>query len=150
MWRQSVRWLGVYTALCMSVSSATANDIYPHPLSLRGIDLDANYINLYCSVEPDPTRWGEQPNIATHYRINLNNSEVNGEILRIDRIDTRDELFPGEPKIAWNRAAEASIPAAHYILDLRSKRLAVSFDPTRSSANTALHLRCINPRINVL
>jgi hypothetical protein len=134
MLRQSVLGLGVYAAVCMSAGSANAKDI-----------------NLHCSVTPDPTRQGDPPwiaNIAGNYRINLSESAVNGEVLQIDRMNA--ESAEGS-KFTWDRPADASGPAAHYVLDLRHGALFVSFDyfkyNGRKFASAALLLLCTNLKL---
>jgi hypothetical protein len=126
MLRQSVLGLGVVAAVCMPAASA-----------------NARYINLGCSVEPGPARPGDPPwiiAIALNYRINLSASAANGEILQIGRTDANG------PKLIWHRPADASVPAAHYVLDLGTGVLFVSFDKFeydgRKFAGAARQLRC--------
>jgi hypothetical protein len=133
MLRQSVLGLGVVAAVCMAGTSANA----------RYID----YINLSCSVEAGLARPGDPPWIAAtpmFYRINLSASAVNGEILQIDRIDT---------KLIWQQPANASVPAAHYILDRGTGGLFVSFDKFeydgRKFAGAARRLRCTDRLLKV-
>jgi hypothetical protein len=102
-----------------------------------------DYINLSCSVEAGPARPGDPPWItalAIFYRINLSASAVNGEILPIDRSDVNGL------KLSWHRPADASVPAAHYVLNLGTGGLLVSFDKFehdgRKSAGAARRLRC--------
>jgi hypothetical protein len=86
-------------------------------------------------------------NIAQGYSINLSNSTVNGEMLQIDQID--NQIYRKVLKLAWNKPADASIPAAHYVLDLRTGGIVVSFDngesDDRNFASTAFQLRCFRP-----
>jgi hypothetical protein len=137
MLRQFVLGLGVYAAVCMSAGLASANDI-----------------NLHCSVAPDPTRQGDPPwisNIPKNYRINLSDSAVNGEILQIDRINAEGAEDAEGQKLTWDSPADASVPAAHYILDLGHGALFVSFDyfkyDGRKFASAALLLLCINLKL---
>jgi hypothetical protein len=111
MLRQSVLGLGVVAAACMPAASANARY--------------TDYMSLHCSVESGPARPGDPPWIvalAMFYRINLSASAVNGEILQIDRRDVNG------PKLTWHRPAGASVPAAHYVLDLGTGGLFVSFE----------------------
>jgi hypothetical protein len=101
-------------------------------------------------VEPRPARPGDPPWInalAIFYRINLNASAVNGEFLQIDRIDANG------PKLKWDRPADASVPAAHYVLDLGTGGLFVSFDKFehdgRKFAGAARRLRCTDRLLKV-
>jgi hypothetical protein len=133
MLRQSVLGLGVVAAVCIPVASADA----------RYID----YINLSCSVETGSVRPGDPPWIVAtpmFYRINLSASAVNGEILQIDRIDT---------KLIWHRPANASVPAAHYILERGTGGLFVSFDKFehdgRKFAGAARRLRCTDRLLKI-
>jgi hypothetical protein len=136
MLRQSVLGLGVVAAVCMPAASANA----------RYID----YINLSCSVEAGPARPADPPwitAITMFYRINLSASAVNGEILQIDRSDVNG------PKLAWHRPADASVPAAHYVLDLGTGVLFVSFEKFehdgRKFAGAARRLRCTDRLLKV-
>lgn len=108
---------------------------------------NARYINLSCSVEAGPARPGDPPWItalAMYYRINLSASAVNGEIVQIDRIDM---------KLDWHRPADASVPAAHYVLDLGTGALFVSFEKFESDgrkfAGAARRLRCTDRLLKV-
>lgn len=78
--------------------------------------------------------------LAMSYRINLRDSAVNDENLQIDRSDVNG------PKLSWHRPASASVPAAHYVLDLGTGGLFVSFDKFehdgRKFASAARRLRC--------
>jgi hypothetical protein len=124
--RFSVLGLGAYAAVCMSAGSSSADDIYSLPITLS-----PNVINLRCSAYAG----GDGPwTDALSYRINLNDSTVNGEKLQIDRIDVSnpklsenlliDPIAKG-PKLRWHRPANASVPAAYYSLDLSHGRLDV-------------------------
>ena len=133
MLRQSVLGLGVVAAVCMAGASADA----------RYID----HMNLSCSVEAGSARPGDPPWIVAtpvFYRINLSASAVNGEILRIERSDT---------KLTWHRPANASVPAAHYVLDLGTGGLFVSFDKFeydgRKFAGAARRLRCTDRLLKI-
>jgi hypothetical protein len=135
MLRQSVLGLGVVAAVFVSAASAGARD--------RGI-------NLHCSVEVSPARPADPPRyiaIAMNYRIDLGASAVNGEIVRIDRSDVNG------PKLTWNRPANASVPASHYVLDLGTGRLFVSFDKFeydgRKFAGAARRLRCTDRLLKI-
>jgi hypothetical protein len=135
MLRQSVLGLGVVAAVCMPAASANAR---------------YNYINLSCSVDAGPARPGDPPWItalAMHYRVNLNASAVNGEIVQIDRSDVNG------PKLNWHRPADASVPAAHYVLDLGTGGLFVSFDKFerdgRKFGGAARRLRCTDRLLKV-
>jgi hypothetical protein len=132
MLRQSVLGLGVAAAVCMPAASANAR---------------YNYINLSCSVEAGPARPGDPPWItalAMVYRINLSASAVNGEILQIDRMDM---------KLDWHRPADTSVPAAHYVLDLGTGGLFVSFEKFeyngRKFGGAARRLRCTDRLLKV-
>jgi hypothetical protein len=147
MSRRSVLALGAYAAVCMSASPASSNDIYPPPPSVRAIDLKD--INLRCEPVAGGTPWIS--NIARDYRISPGNSAVNGEILRMSEINENSQnnllgFGAKARKLAWNRPADASVPVAHYVLDLRTNGIAVSFDngeyDGRKFASTALQLRC--------
>jgi hypothetical protein len=80
------------------------------------------------------------------YRVNLSNSTVNDEILQIDQIDNLAKVIL---KLAWHRPADASVPAAYYVLDLGTNGIVVSFDNDeydgRKFAGTARRLRCTRP-----
>jgi hypothetical protein len=136
MLRQSVLGLGVAAAVCIPAGSANAGY--------------ADYMNLSCTVESGSARPGDPPWItalAIFYRINLSASAVNGEILQIDRIDANG------PKLSWHRPADASVPAAHYVLDLGTGGLFVSFDrfehDGRKFAGAARRLRCTDRLLKV-
>jgi hypothetical protein len=73
------------------------------------------------------------------YRINLSASAVNDEILQIERRDVKG------PKLLWNRAANASVPAAHYVLDLGTGNLFVSFDKFEYEGRTFAGAACDAP-----
>jgi hypothetical protein len=134
MLRSFVLGLGACAAICMSASPASAKDIYPPPPS---ITLNANDIDLRCSsyVGGDGPWTG-----ALNYRINLSDSTVNGENLQIERIDAKDpkplSVFMPTPRsgnhatlrFGWHRPANASVPAAYYLLDLSNGRLDVAFE----------------------
>jgi hypothetical protein len=133
MLRQSVLGLGVVAAVCMPAA----------PASARYLD----YMNVHCSVESGPARPGDPPWItalAIFYRINLNASAVNDEIVQIDRIDM---------KLNWHRPADASVPAAHYVLDLGTGGLFVSFDKFeydgRKFTGAARRLRCTDRLLKI-
>jgi hypothetical protein len=144
-WRLSVLGLGAYAAICMSPSPASAKDIYPPPPSFT---LDAKDINLRCSsyVGGDGPWTG-----ALNYRINLNDSTVNGENLQIDRIDGRgprlsenlDRIDVKGPKLRWHGPVDASVPAAEYLLDLSKGRLDVTFEYD-GRGSRRFRLQCIN------
>jgi hypothetical protein len=111
---------------------------------------NARDINLHCSVESGPARPGDPPWItalAMSYRIDLSASAVNGEILQIDRTDVNG------PKLTWHRPADASVPAAHYVLDLWTGGLFVCFDKFehdgRKFAGAARRLRCTDRSLKV-
>jgi hypothetical protein len=111
MLKQSVLGLGVVAAVCVPAASANARYAY--------------YMNLSCTVEARPARPGDPPwinAVIPNYYINLNASAVNGEVLQIDRRDVDG------PKLSWHRPANTSVPAAHYVLDLGTGGLFVSFD----------------------
>jgi hypothetical protein len=136
MLRQCVLGLGVVAAVCMPAASGNARY--------------ADYINLHCSIESGPARPGDPPWItalAMFYRINLSASAVNGEILQIDRIDANGL------KLSWHRPAGASVSAAHYVLDLGTGGLFVSFDKFehdgRKFAGAARRLRCTDRLLKV-
>ena len=86
-------------------------------------------------------------NIAKRYRIDLGNSAVNSEILQIDRIDEVTLFDAKVGKLAWNRPADGLIPVAHYVLNLRTNDMVVSFDKGdddgRKFASSELRLRCV-------
>jgi hypothetical protein len=100
----------------------------------------------------EPSTGGAPPpwisNIARDYRVNLSNSTVNGEMLQIDQID--NQIYAKVVlRLAWHRPADASVPPAHYVLDLATNGIVVSFDNDeydgRKFASTALRLRCTRP-----
>jgi hypothetical protein len=129
MLRKSVLGLGVVAAVCMQAASANARY--------------ADYMSLHCSVESGLARPGDPPWVAAvvpFYYINLNASAVNGEMVRIERRDVNG------PKLMWDRPANASVPTAHYVLDLGTGVLSVSFDKFehdgRKFAGAARRLRC--------
>ncbi len=129
MLRQSVLGLGVAAAVCMPAASAHARY--------------ADYMILSCTIEADARRPGGQPwfnAIAMGYRIDFKASAVNGEAVQIERRDVNG------PKLLWDRPANASVPAAHYVLDLGTGSLFVSFDKFehdgRKFAEAARRLRC--------
>jgi hypothetical protein len=108
----------------------------------------AGYMNLHCSVEAGAARPGDPPWVTALtiiYQINLNASAVNGEIVPIDRSDANGQ------KLKWNRPATASGPAAHYVFDLGTGGLFVSFDrfeqDGRKFSGAARRLRCTD-RLN--
>jgi hypothetical protein len=78
-------------------------------------------------------------------------SPVNGEILQIDQINEFTLFDAKVSKLAWNRPADGFVPIAHYVLNLRTNDIVVSFDKVqydgRKFASTELRLRCIRPRI---
>jgi hypothetical protein len=130
----------------MSAIPAGANDIYPPPPSFH---VNTRGIDLRCQPVGDGAPWIS--NIAKDYRVDLGHSAVNGEILQIDQID---ELTPFDTKVgklAWNMPADGAVPIAHYVLNLRTNDIVVSFDEGehdgRKLASTELRLRCVRPRI---
>jgi hypothetical protein len=136
MLRQSVLGLAMLAAVCMSAGSANARY--------------ADYMNLHCTVEPRPARPGDPPwinAVVPAYYINLNASVVNGEIVRIERRDVNG------PKLLWDRPANASVPAAHYVLDLGTGSLFVSFDKFEHDgqkfAGAARRLRCTDRLLKI-
>ena len=171
MSRPSVLGLGAYVVVCVSASSASADDIYPPP---PNVTVSAE-INLRCSapkfvMRPFPDlrpaalaasgalARSDEPGtgpglppwisaIAKDYRIDLDRSAVNGENLPIDRID--NQIEPKVVKLAWHRPADASAPAAHYVLNLGTNGIDVSFDvgeyDGRKFASTEFRLRCARP-----
>jgi hypothetical protein len=146
MLKPPILGLGAYAAVCMSAIPAGANDIYPPPPSFY---LHAKDIDLRCEPVGGGTPWIS--NIAREYRINLGNSVVNGEILQIDQINEFTLFDAKVGKLAWNRPADGSVPVAHYVLNLRTNDIVVSFDKGeyggRKFASTELRLRCIRPLI---
>ena len=147
MLKPSLLGLGAYAAVCMSAISAGANDIYPPPPSFH---INTRDIDLRCEPVGDGTPWIS--NIARDYRISPGNSAVNGEILQISEINENNPnnllgFGAKARKLAWNRPADASVPVAHYVLNLGTNGIAVSFDngeyDGRKVAGTELQLRCI-------
>jgi hypothetical protein len=142
MLRLSLLGLGAYAAVCVSAIPAGANDIYPPPPSVSGIDLEN--IDLRCEPVVSGTPWISS--IARDYRINLSNSSVNGEVLQINEVSEIDVFGTKARKLAWNRPADAPVPVAHYVLNLGAKSIVVSFDNGeyngRKFASTELQLRC--------
>jgi hypothetical protein len=133
MLRQFVLGLGMVAAICMPVASADARDI-----------------NLHCSIEAGLARPGDPPWITAtpmFYRINVDASAVNGEILQIDSIDVKGQ------KLKWDRPANPSVPAAHYIFDLGTGVLFVSFDKFehdgRKFASAVRRLRCTDRSLKI-
>jgi hypothetical protein len=128
----------------MSASLASAEEINLKCSTAEGVQVCAAKISLRCSPPrsvPRPSSVLKPPalqalsalepldqadsgwaqprwvsHIATDYRIDLSSSAVNGEILPIDQID--NQIYPKVVKLAWNRPANVSVPAAHYVLDL--------------------------------
>jgi hypothetical protein len=136
MLRQSVLGLGVIAAVCMPAASADAKYL--------------DYMNLHCSVESSDARPGDPPWITAltiFYRINLSASAVNGEVLPIERTDVTGL------KLKWDRPANASVPAAHYVLDLGTGALFVSFDKFeydgRKFSGAARRLRCTDRLLKI-
>jgi hypothetical protein len=110
----------------------------------------ADYMSLHCSVEADPRRPGGQPwfnAVAMSYRIDLKASAVNGETVQIERRDVNG------PKLLWNRPADASVPTSHYVFDLGTGSLFVSFDKFehdgRKFARTERRLRCTDRLLKI-
>jgi hypothetical protein len=136
MLRQSVLGLGVTAAVCMAAGSANARY--------------ADYMSLHCSVESGAARPGDPPwvtAVVPVYYINLNASAVNGETVQIERRDVNG------PKLLWDRPANASVPAAHYVLDLGTGSLFVSFDKFeydgRKFAGASRRLRCTDRLLKI-
>jgi hypothetical protein len=146
MLKPSILGLGAYAAVCISAIPAGANEIYPPPPSFH---INTQDIDLRCEPVGDGTPWIS--NIARDYRINLGNSAVNGEILQIDQINELTLFDAKVGKLAWNRPADGFVPVAHYVLNLRTNDIIVSFDKGehdgRKFADTELRLRCIRPLI---
>jgi hypothetical protein len=142
MLRLSLLGLGACAAVCVSAIPAGANDIYPPPPSVSGIDL--KNIDLRCEPVVSGTPWISS--IARDYRINLSNSSVNGEVLLINEVNEINVFGTKARKLAWNRPADAPVPVAHYVLNLGPKSIVVSFDNGecngRKFASTELQLRC--------
>jgi hypothetical protein len=133
MLRQSVLGLGVAAAVCMQAASASA----------------AGY-NLRCSGDRGPVRQGDPPWITAtiiNYRIDLYASTVNGETVQIERRDVNG------PKLSWNKPASATVPAAHYFLDLETGGLFVSFDKFELDDQKFIlstrRLRCTNQLLKI-
>jgi hypothetical protein len=164
MVRLSVLGLGAYAAVCMSASPASANDInLPAQINLRCYAPRFVTRQAFRQVTPalaaldalapldEPGTGGSPPprisNVALDYRINPGNSTVNGETLQIDQID--NQIYARVLKLAWHRPADASVPAAHYVLDLRTNGIVVSFDngesDVRKVESTEFRLRCTRP-----
>jgi hypothetical protein len=174
MRRPFVLGLGVCAAASMSAGLASANEINLKCSTAEGVQICVSAeISLRCSAPRDVPRQFRKPpalealsalapvdepsiggapppwiaNIARDYRIDLENSAVNGEILQIDRID--DQIYPKDLELGWQKPADASVPAAHYVLDLRTGGIVVSFDngehDGRKFASTELRLRCTRP-----
>jgi hypothetical protein len=142
MVRLSVLGLAAYAAVCMAASRASAEEIYPPPPS---ITLDARDIDLRCYAVGDGTPWISH--VARDYRIDLSHSSVNGEALQINEAKVVINVLGAKVRtLAWNRPADASVPAAHYVLNLRTNGIVVSFDDGesdgRKSAGAELQLRC--------
>src|SRR5437588_325515 len=105
---------------------------------------DAGYMSLSCRVEvAGPARPGEPPwinAVSLHYRIDLRASAVNGESVQIAQREVNG------PKLSWDKPAGATAPAAHYVLDLQTGHLFVSFDrfelDGRKFSLTTRQLRC--------
>ena len=128
----AVLGLGVAAAVCMPAASAS-----PRP---------TDYMSLRCTVEAGLARRGDPPwvnAIAMFYHINLSASAVNGETLQIERSDADGA------KLSWHRPAAASVPAAHYVLDIATGGLFVSFDKFevdgRKFGIAVRRLRCTDP-----
>ena len=158
--------LGAYAAVCMSASPASANDInLPAQINLHCYAPRFVTRQVFRQVTPalaaldalapldEPGTGGAPPpwisNVAMDYRIKPGNSTVNGETLQIDQID--NQIYAKKVlKLAWHRPADASVPAAHYVLDLRTNGIVVSFDNSESDvrkvASTVLQLRCTRPQ----
>jgi hypothetical protein len=104
----------------------------------------ADYMNLSCRVEvAGPARPGDPPwanAVPISYRINLRGSAVNGETVQLEQRDVNG------PKLLWDRPAGITAPAAHYVLDLGTGSLFVSFDKFEHDgqkfAGAARRLRC--------
>ena len=175
MFRISVLGLGAYAAVFLSASPASANEINLKCSMAEGMQFCVSAeISLRCSPprsvrqsivmkppalqalsarEPldEPDSGWAQPrwvsDIAKDYRISLSDSAVNGETVQIDQID--NQIDPKVLKLAWSRPADASVPAAHYVLDLGTGGIVVSFDngehDGRKLANAAFQMRCFRP-----
>jgi hypothetical protein len=155
MLRRSVLGLGVVAAVGMSAIPVSAKDIYAPP-----IRLNANIINIRCSAYVD----GAVPlTDVRSYRINLDDSTVNGEQMQIDRIDANNPKTPYPisenllmepigakgPKLGWHRPAEALVPAAYYLLDISKGRLDVMSDNDGREVKTLYRLRCANKLLKI-
>jgi hypothetical protein len=142
MLRLSVLGLAAYAAVCMSASRASAEDIYPPPPI---VTLNAGDIDLRCDAVGGGTPWIS--GIARNYRIDLIHSSVNGEALQINEAKVVMNVLGAKVRtLAWNRPADASVPAAHYVLNLGTNGIVVSLDngepDGRKSASAELQLRC--------
>lgn len=137
MLRRSVSGLGVLAAVCMPAASAHAGY--------------ADYMSLSCRVEvAGPARSGDPPwfnAVPNHYRINLRGSAVNGEAVQLEQRDVNG------PKLVWDRPAGTTAPASHYVLDLQTGRLSVSFDKFeldgRKFSLTTRQLRCTDRLLKI-
>jgi hypothetical protein len=105
-----------------------------------------DYMSLRCTVEAGLARPGDPPwvnAIAMFYHINLSASAVNGESVQIGRSDADGA------KLSWQRPADASVPTAHYVLDIGTGSLFVSFDKFevdgRKFGIAVRRLRCTDP-----
>ena len=140
MVRLSALGLAAYAAVCMAAGRANAEDIYPPPPI---VTLDALDIDLRCDAVGG-TPWNSH--IARKYRIDLSHSSVNGEALQINEAKAVVNVLGAKVRtLAWNRPADASVPAAHYVLNLRTNGIVVSFNGEsdgRKSAGAELQLRC--------
>jgi hypothetical protein len=146
MLRRSVVGLVACAAAGVSAIPASANDISSPPITLN-----SKVLNLRCSADVA----GDGPwTYALSYRIDFNDSTVNGEKLKIDRIDLNvprvsenlviDPIGAKGPMLRWHRAADASVPAAYYSMDLLHGRLDVTFDDDGRGAKRFFQLRCTN------
>jgi len=130
MLRRSVWRLGAVAAVCLPAVPAHAGY--------------ADHMSLSCRVDvAGPVRPGDPPwfnAVSLHYRINLKASAVNGETVQLEQRDV------GGPKLLWDRPAGTAAPTSHYILDLQTGRLFVSFDKFeldgRKFSLTTRQLRC--------
>jgi hypothetical protein len=147
MLRLSVLGLGAYAAICMSAIPVSANDYTPP------ITLNPNVINLQCSGGDGP--WSH----ALSYRIDLNDSTVNGEKLQIDRIGASgpkvsenlliDPIGGQGTKLRWHRPANASVPAVYYSLNLSQGRLDVTSDNDGRGLRRLFRLKCTKELLNL-
>jgi hypothetical protein len=146
MVRRFVVGLVACAAAGVSTIPASANDANAPP-----IILNSKIINLRCSADVAGDRpWADTLN----YRIDFNDSTVNGERLKIDRIDLNvprvsenlvaDPIGAKGPKLEWRRAANGSAPSAYYSLDILRGRLDVTFDDDGRGAKRSFQLRCTN------